>query len=123
MPVTHLNVDFVMAGTTKAHEVGVHMLPAPTDRHNVMHLVNRDMPPFLQAHFAQRMGRYISFPYASPRLSVFFIYIRRPFVLVVLPALLYPVLLTVLSVRKIRAAGNTAGMLRLFRHIAFLSWQ
>ena len=98
MPVAHLNVNLVVAGTAEGHEVAPLMRSAFADRKDMVYLVHQRATAFLVTHLTERMLPGIPIPDSFPGPSVLFMYIRSTCILVVLSVYCFSVLFTVLSV-------------------------
>ena len=81
------------------------------DGNDVVYLIHRSQPSFLETHLAERMRRSVPVTDSLPGSAVLLIHVRTAFVFVVLPADGCFMLLTVLPVRKVRTAGVGAGAL------------
>ena len=66
-----------------------------------MNFLHRGKPSFPQTHLAERMCRGVSVTDTSPRMTVLLVYIRGSFVLVILAAFFYAVLVAVLSITEV----------------------
>lgn len=82
----------------------------------MVYLIHRNHPTFLQTHLTERMRRSVAVTDSFPCSAVFLIYVRGTFILVVLPAGDCFVLLAVLSIREVRAAGVGTGALGFSWH-------
>ena len=111
LPVAKVVVDLGVAGTAKAHQIVPCMSAALRDGNDVVYLIHRSQPSFLETHLAERMRRSVSVTDAFPCSAVFLIYVRTAFVFVVLPAGGCFMLLAVLPIREVGAAGIGAGAL------------
>lgn len=98
-----------MAGLTKAHKVIPCVSAAFGNGQNVVNLLHRSQPTFLETHLAEGMLRRITVTDAFPRPAVLAVDIRAALVFVVLAALLYTVLFTKLSFTEVGATGMRAG--------------
>ena len=94
-----------MAGTAKAHQIVPCMSAALRDGNDVVYLIHRSQPSFLQTHLSERMRRSIAVTDAFPGSAVLLIYVRTAFVFVVLPAGGCFVFLAILTVREVGTAG------------------
>ena len=59
LPVAKVVVDLGMAGTAKAHQIVPCMSAALRDGNDVVYLIHRSQPSFLQTHLTERMRRSI----------------------------------------------------------------
>ena len=91
-----------VTGLTQAHEVVHRVRSTLRDRQDVVNLLHRSQPSFPQTHLAERMCRGVSVTDTSPRMTVLLVYVGTAFVLVILAAFFYTVLVTVLSVTEVR---------------------
>ena len=109
-------VDLGVAGTAKAHQIVPCMSAALRDGNDVVYLIHRSQPSFLETHLAERMRRSVSVTDAFPCSAVFLIYVRTAFVFVVLPAGGCFMLLAVLALREVGTAGVGTGALGFSWH-------
>ena len=114
--VTQFVMYLCMAGLAEAHQITFCMGSALRDGDNMMHLFNRLEPSFFEALFAQRMRRRIAVTNALPCPPVFLVHIGSAAELVVAIPRQLLMLGTILTVRKVRAAGERAWSLRSCRH-------
>ena len=87
-----------VTGLTQAHEVVHRVRSALRDWQNVVNLLHRSQPTSFETHLAERMCRGVPVTDTSPRMTVLFIDVRTAFILVILAAFFYAVLVTVLSI-------------------------
>lgn len=120
VPVSHLDVHLVMTGSAKAHEVFRCVRPTSGDWELVVHLFGWGHPAFGIAPLAVRMGLEVFVPDPLPLTTVFLFHVWGPLVLVVLLPGQCAVLLAVLLVCQLRAAGVSAGALRFRWHSSLL---
>ena len=66
LPVAKVVVDLGMAGTAKAHQIVPCMSAALRDGNDVVYLIHRSQPSFLQTHLTERMRRSIAVTDAFP---------------------------------------------------------
>lgn len=111
LPVANVVVDLGVAGSAKAHQIVPCMSAALRDGNDVVYLIHRNQPSFLETHLAERMRRSIAVTDSLPGSAVFLVYVRTAFVFVVLPTGNGFMLLAVLTVREVRTAGVGAGTL------------
>ncbi len=98
-----------VAGLTKAHEVVPCVSAAFGNGQDVVNLLHRSQPTFLEAHFAEGMLRRIAVTDAFPRSAVLAVHIGTALVFVVLAAFLHTVLFAELPFTEVGAAGMRAG--------------
>ncbi len=91
-----------MTRSAERHEISLIVRSSPGHRNDVMTLHCRNHPPFLEAAFTVRMRQHVSVPNPSPGPAVLPMHVFCPLVSVVLPSLLCPVRLTVLTIRQVR---------------------
>ena len=75
MPVAHLNVNLVMAGTAERHEVVPLMRSAFTDRKYMVHLVHQHEAAFPVTHLTERMLSGIPISDSFPGPPILFVYV------------------------------------------------
>ena len=85
-----------------------------------MDFVNGSELAFLQAALAQGVLGYIAVAYALPSPTVLLVHVWGAFIPVVVPAGLLSVFVTILSVTKVRTAGEGTGALWFSRHTIHL---
>lgn len=90
-----------MTGLTQAHEVVHRVCSTLRDRQNVVNLLHRGKPSFLETHLAERMCRCVSVTDTPPRMPVLLVDVWGSLVLVILAAFFSAVLVTVLSITEI----------------------
>ena len=105
-----------VAGLTKAHKVAPCVSAAFGNGQNVVNLLHRSQPTFLETHLAEGMLRRITVTDAFPRSAVLAVDIRAALVFVVLAAFFHMVLFAELSFTEVRAAGVRAGSEWSFWH-------
>ncbi|WP_438947581.1 hypothetical protein [[Ruminococcus] torques] len=110
-PVAKVMVDLGVAGLAQTHQVIVPMRPALREGNDVMDFLHRSQPSFLQTHLAQRMRRSIAVADSFPNSAVLLVAVGGTSVSVVLSAGGSFMLLAVLPVREVGAAGVGAGAL------------
>lgn len=96
---------FRMAGLTQTHEVVPCVSAAFRNGQDVVNLLYRSQPTFLETHLTEGMLRRIAVTDAFPRSAVLAVDIGAALVFVVLAAFLYTVLFTKLSFTEVGAAG------------------
>jgi len=111
LPVAKVVVDLGVAGTAKAHQIVSRMSAALRDGNDVVYLIHRSQPSFLETHLAERMRRSVAVTDTFPGSAVLLVYVRTAFVFVVLSAGGCFMLLAVLAVREVRTAGVGTGSL------------
>lgn len=94
------------------------MRPALREGNNVMDFLYRSQPSFLQTHLTQRMRRSIAVADSFPSSAVLLVAVGGTSVPVVLSAGGSFMLLTVLPIREVGAAGVGAGALWFLWHAA-----
>lgn len=94
-------VNLRVAGLTQAHKVISCMSSAFGDRQDVMHLLHRSQPTFLEARLTERMLRSVAVTNALPCSAVLAVDIQAALEHIILAAFLRAVLLTVLSVTEV----------------------
>ena len=83
-----------------------------------MDFLHRSQPSFLKTHLAERVRCSVAVTDSLPCSAVFLVYVRTAFVFVVLPAGGCFMLLAVLPIREVGAAGIGAGALWFSWHAA-----
>ena len=106
-----------VAGLAKAHQVVPCVSAAFGNGQNVVNLLHRSQPTFLETHLAEGMLRRISVPDAFPRSAVLAVDVGTSLIFIIFAALLYTVLLTELSITEIGTAGMGAGPEWSFWHL------
>ena len=114
--VTECDVSLVVTGTAERTEIFHIVRPTTGQRKYVMYLRRRCEPSGLKAVFAERMRPDVSFAYCSPCPVIPPDDLRITLIPVILPALGYPMFITVLPVCKVRAARIGAGVQWLSGH-------
>ncbi len=106
-------VQLCMARLAQAHKVAFPVIAAPGNRQDVMHLLDRGQPSFLETHLAEGVGLGVAVTDALPCSAVLPVHVCGAFVPVVTVALGLRVFGAVLTVvrGKPRTAGVTAGTL------------
>ena len=107
--VAEVVVDLGVAGLTKAHKVVPCVSASFGNGQNVVNLLHRSQPTFLETHLTEGMLRRIAVTDAFPRSAVLAVDIGAALVFVVLAAFLHTVLFTKLSFTEVGAAGMRAG--------------
>ena len=106
-----------VTGLTQAHEVVHRVRSTFRDRQDVVNLLHRSQPTFPQTYLAERMYRRVPVTDTSPRMTVLLVYVGTAFVLVILAAFFYTVLVTVLSVTEVRTTWVGTRSLGFARHL------
>ena len=75
------------------------MSTALRDGNDVVYLIHRSQPSFLETHLAERLRRSVAVTDTFPGSAVLLVYVRTAFVFVVLPAGVCFMLLAVLPIR------------------------
>ena len=109
-------VYLCMAGLAQTHEVLSCVSAALGNGQNVMNLLYRSQPTFLEAHLTEGMIRRIAVTDALPRSAVLAVDIGTALVFIVFAAFLRAVPLTELSVTEVGTARVRAGSQRFLRH-------
>lgn len=106
-------VQLRVARLAQAHKVAFSVIAALGNRQDVMHLLDRGQPSFLQTHLAEGVGLGIAVTDALPGAAVLPVHVCGAFVPVVAVALCLRVFGAVLTAvhGKPRTAGVTAGTL------------
>ena len=84
MPVSHLDVHLIMAGSAQGHKVFRRMRPATGDWELVVYLFGGCHPAFGITPLAEGVLLIVPISDAFPFASVFSLYVRRSLVLIVL---------------------------------------
>ena len=116
VPIAHLNVDLIVAGSTEGHEILFVVATTARNREDVMYLLHQRDMPFHQTHFTERVLRGVTAADAFPRAAIGFIHVGTSLILVVLLPGDLLVLGTILIVRQVGTARIRARVLWLFRH-------
>ena len=117
-PVAKLMMQLCVAGLAERHQIVIPMRPALREGDNMMDLLHRSQPTFLQTQFTQRVRRSIAVADSFPSPTVLLVAVRRASVLVVpFPGSSF-MLLTVLPVREVWTAGVGAGAFWSLWHAA-----
>ena len=116
VPVAHLNVDFVVTGSTERHEILFVVTATAGNGENVMDLFHQRDTSFLQTHFTERVLGGITVADAFPRASIGFIHVGTSLILVVLLPGDLLMLGAILIVRQVGAARIRTRVLWLFGH-------
>ena len=117
-PVAKLVVNLCVAGLAEGHQIVIPMRPALRKRDDVMDLLHRSQPSFLQAHLTQGMRRSIAVADSLPSPAVLLVAVSGASVPVVLSAGGSFMFLTVLPVREVWTAGVGAGAFWFLWHAA-----
>ena len=107
--VSNFVVDLGVAGLTKAHEVVPCVSAAFGNGQDVVNLLYRGQPTFLETHFTEGMLRRVAVTDALPCSAVLAVDIGAALVFVVLAAFFHTVLVTKLSFTEVGAAGVRTG--------------
>jgi len=105
-----------MAGLAQRHEVIFIMGAAICQRDNVVYFLRRRDPALPPAYFAERIRCNVPATNSWPHAVVPFLHSRCSTVAIVLGCDQLLVRRTIQSIRKLRAAGIAAGLLRLPGH-------
>lgn len=116
MPVTKLDMDFIMTASAKTHEIALFVRPASIHRQNVMYFLDGRRSARFQAHLAQRMFSHITCPDTLPFRAVLPVMLWRALVFVIAFSRLLFVLLAIGAVRKAGTARKGARLFRFMRH-------
>ena len=105
-----------MAGLAQRHEIALIMGAAVCQRDNVVYFLRRRDPALAPAYLAERIRCNVPATNSWPHAVVPFLHSRCSTVAIVLGCDQLLVRRTIQSIRKLRAAGIAAGLLRLSRH-------
>ena len=105
-----------MAGLAQRHEITLVMSAAICQRDNVVYFLRCRDTAFAPAYLAERIRCNVPAPDGWPHAVVPFLHFRCSTVAIVLGCDQLLVRRTIQSIRKLRAAGIPAGLLRLSRH-------
>ena len=111
-------VQLRMTGLTERHEVALPVVTALTYREDVVYLLHRFQPAFLQTHLTEGMFCSIAVTDFFPCPAILLAYVRVPLIPVVAPLVFKPVLLTVLTAwdGQLRTSGVPARSLWFLWH-------
>lgn len=119
-PVSPLGMDSGMTGFAQGDQVVPIVSPAFCQRFLVVDLFHHHVPAVLQAQLAERMAGHVGIPDLLPRPAVPFLGTRTSFILFVPLGDDLLMLLTVPTVRQVRAARKRTGPLGFSRHSCHL---
>lgn len=113
-------MEFCVAGLAQAHKILPCVRAALTDRDNVMDLLDRREPAFLEAHLTKWMLCDVTVANAFPCPSVLLVYVGGAFVFIVGLPCHFAVPLTVLTVCEFGTSGIRTRSFRSRWHIFHL---
>ena len=117
-----LGGDPRMTRLAQRHEIAFVMGAAIGQRDHVVYFLRRRDPALAPAYLAERMRCHMPAPNRWPHAVVPFLHFRCSTMAIVLGCDQLLVHRTIQSIRKLRAAGIAAGLLRLSRH-TFLQYK
>ena len=117
VPISHLQMDLVMAGSAKGHKVSSVVSAATGYGKNVMDLFHQGHAAFLQTLLTQRVLCGVAVADAFPRTAIGFVDRGTALIFVVLLALSFLMLRAVQFICQIWASGICAWTLRFSWHL------
>ena len=115
--ISTLRMNTAVAAPAQREQVLPCMSPALGERHDVMHLLDRDNEPTLETLLTERMFLHIARTDTAPSPPVPTAYSRIPVILFVACVFLFLMFLAVPSVRQVRTARMGTRPCRFIWHI------